>query len=361
MRYVSIDILRTFAIVLMVFVHFLENLGGAVWTPAGFGAPIFTFLVGVSYRLWAVSQEAKNKTDEEITAISLRRAGFLFLLGFIFNATVWLPGDLFNWDVLTLIGTGLFILTFIRNLPLSVPVFMAGVAALMGPALRELTDYQDHWIDGYFDHDWSFGDILMGYLSTGYFPIFPWLTYPLVGYVVGSLMFPTDPEATPPIRGCALIGLGLMTLSCTALLLRVYAPESMPFPTRKVWTMFPASPEFVAGTLGMAMFWLPLLHRIVDQNPNLARYKTGPMIVRTFSQHSLTMYLFHHVVHLMPLWIYGAASGAELTTYYWRQALPIWSTIPLAILCLLVAFVLFRWMDSTGRHGIEGWMRRLCG
>jgi len=38
-RYVSIDILRTVAIVLMVVVHFMENLAGATWSPAGNGAP----------------------------------------------------------------------------------------------------------------------------------------------------------------------------------------------------------------------------------------------------------------------------------------------------------------------------------
>ena len=53
MRYSSIDILRASAIVVMVIVHFLENLSGVrEWSPDGFGAPLFTFLTGMSYWLW---------------------------------------------------------------------------------------------------------------------------------------------------------------------------------------------------------------------------------------------------------------------------------------------------------------------
>lgn len=56
MRLVSIDILRSLAIITMVIIHFVENLSsfygadgstlGRVWLPTGFAAPLFTFLSG---------------------------------------------------------------------------------------------------------------------------------------------------------------------------------------------------------------------------------------------------------------------------------------------------------------------------
>src|SRR4051812_1056538 len=89
MRYASIDLLRTLAIVLMVVVHFMENLAGVDWAPAGAGAPLFAFLAGVSFRLWARSEEAKGTPDAVIRLIAVRRGLFLFALGFAFNVCVW--------------------------------------------------------------------------------------------------------------------------------------------------------------------------------------------------------------------------------------------------------------------------------
>src|SRR5690349_14889571 len=104
MRYISIDILRTLAIFLMVIVHFVENLSGSNFVPSGFGAPLFTLLVGVSYSLWLKSQEKRQRSDSEISKITVRRGLFLFGVGFLFNIVVWLPEDTYNWDVLTFIG-----------------------------------------------------------------------------------------------------------------------------------------------------------------------------------------------------------------------------------------------------------------
>ena len=89
MRYSSIDILRTFAIFSMVIVHFVENLSGSDFVPSGFGAPLFTFLSGVSYRLWLNSQEARGRSDADISKVTIRRGLFLFGVGFVFNV-LWL-------------------------------------------------------------------------------------------------------------------------------------------------------------------------------------------------------------------------------------------------------------------------------
>ena len=109
-RLVSIDVLRTTAIVLMTLVHFVENLAGSYdiesgpfiganrywWMPTGFAAPLFTFLSGVSYRLWADAQAARGRDTDEISKITVRRGLFLILFGFAFNVLVWMPEDVFN-------------------------------------------------------------------------------------------------------------------------------------------------------------------------------------------------------------------------------------------------------------------------
>jgi len=350
MRYISIDILRAFAIVMMVLVHFMENLGGANWAPAGIGAPLFTFLVGVSYRLWLDSQEEKKRPAHEIAATSLRRGLFLFALGFAFNVLVWLPEDAFNWDVLTLIGSGLLILCAIRDMPLLVPLTGILVALACGPVMRALGDYNSYWLEGYYDPDWTWGQLALGYIATGYFPLFPWVAYPLAGFVTASLFFVPGQRA-PTGRALAL-GAALVALAVVVVLGRS--------PVLKGWTMFPPSVAYTLGTLGFALFAFAALHRWLD--PYGGRLEKTRLLraAGLLSKYSLSMYLFHHVVHLWPVWVYGALAG-DTTTQYWRMALPVWATIPLAAVCLVVGGVLFAWIDRTKRGSAETLMRKWCG
>ena len=130
-RHASIDLLRAMAIVLMVVVHFVENLSGwydggqgpfegvhrVWWLPTGFAAPLFTSLSGMSYRLWADEQARRGHSGDTISKRTVRRGLFLIGLGFAFNVLVWLPEDVFNWDVLTLIGCGLLALDLARRMP----------------------------------------------------------------------------------------------------------------------------------------------------------------------------------------------------------------------------------------------------
>ena len=67
-RYLSIDVLRGVAIILMTQVHFVENLSPreprSAWLYdvatflGGLPAPLFTFVSGLSYALWLRKQEA---------------------------------------------------------------------------------------------------------------------------------------------------------------------------------------------------------------------------------------------------------------------------------------------------------------
>ena len=127
MRFPSIDLLRAVAIALMVTVHFVENLSGAWgegvdfnrvgWLPAGFAAPLFTFLSGVSYAIWSDGLSRRGVSDGEISKRTVRRGLFLFGLGITFNVLVWLPEETFNWDILTFIGSSLLVLAACRTIP----------------------------------------------------------------------------------------------------------------------------------------------------------------------------------------------------------------------------------------------------
>lgn len=359
MRYPSVDILRTVAIVVMVLVHFPENLSHYTPPFTGLGAPLFTFLSGVSYRLWVNGQDSLGVCDEKISKISIRRGLFVIGVGFAFNVLVWLPEDTFIWDVLTFIGTAILVLNLLRRQPSAILVVIAIASIVISPALRASADYHAYWVNGYFESDLTLTDLMIGFLATGYFPLFPWISYSLTGFVTASLMFPQDRDVKPSVRPFVAFGAGMICLAIVARLLRGHASELIVTHVLTGWRMFPPSIEYVCATIGMALLLLGLLHQHVDRNDRVSTDARAFLLAKTFSRYAFTIYVLHHIVHLYPLWIYGYATGNDPTAF-WRNAMPVTLSIPLAVLFLACCYVILSRLNPERRCGIEGWMRWLC-
>ena len=356
MRYASIDILRTLAIFVMVLVHFGENLAGYKVPVAGFGAPLFALLSGVGYSLWLRGQHRREASEEHISKVSIRRGLFVLGVGFAFNILVWLPEDTFNWDVLTLIGVALLILNYLRRFPASVSLTVAAVALFLSPVFRAMAEYDLYWVNGYFDGDLTLSDILLGFSVTGYFPLFPWIAFSIVGYVTGGYLFGSNDQA---YKRTALTGAGLLAASLLLLAVRPEQPGDLSKHLLRGWTMYPATIEYVLGTLGISLLLLGVLHKTVDLNPASAKHERALGVATLLSRHSFTIYLLHHVVHLWPLWIYGMATGNK-PTEFWMKAMPASVSIALALLFMVVCYYALRAIGPNRRIGAEAWMRWLC-
>lgn len=368
MRYSSIDCLRTIAIIVMVLVHFAENLSGVHLPITGLGAPLFAFLSGLSYQLWVSGLEAKQVSEEEISKRSIRRGLFVFGAGFGFNILAWLPEDTFNWDVLTFIGFALLVLNVLRRVPLPIPVLVAMVSILIGPFLRQMADYPAYWVNGYFEVDLTLSDVLIGFLATGYFPVFPWVAYSIAGLVTGKLMFDALPENKEPVgKFDALapqwlsitLGATLLTTSLVLLAVGPMMPDAVAQRFLGGWHMFPPTIEYVLATIGMASLLFGLTHRWIDRNEKPSLNRATLDVAKTFSRYSFTIYVLHHFVHLWPMWIYATLEGKE-PTYYWQKAVPITTSLPLAVLFLVLCYFALRKIGPDRRLGIEGTMRWLC-
>lgn len=360
MRYPSIEILRTVAITLMVLVHFVENLSGVVgFVPTGFAAPLFTFLSGVSYRLWLNSQLGKGKSDGDISKVSIRRGLFLFGTGFLFNIFVWFPEDTFNWDILTFIGFALISLNFVRKLPLPAAILLCGITMIMSPILRVYSSYAEYWTNGYFECDMTLTEVLLGFLVNGFFPIFPWIVFPVTGFTVATILFPESRREAGTLRNLLMVGAALIGAAGICILAQTYVSTGVQTIYLKGWTMFPASFEYVLGTLGFAMTSFLVLHTWIDRKTAFTRENVIGRIAATFSKHSFTVYLLHHVTHLWPLWIYGMTQSDDPTTY-WMKAMTLYSSLPLGIAFLIVCYFVLRWMDRREISGIESLMRWVC-
>lgn len=362
MRYSSIDILRTLAIFIMVLVHFGENLSGYTPPIAGLGAPLFCLLSGVSYCLWVRGHQARGTDELLISKMSVRRGLFIFGVGLAFNMFVWMPEDLFTWDVLTFIGVALLVLNIARRVPLRIAVLIAVMAVLVSPIMRNSADYASYWPNGHFECDLKMSEILIGFLATGYFPVFPWIAFSITGFVAASVLFgrtqqDSEPEFSPQavaIFGAIVAAAGLLLFFARPVLPTVIATRML-----GGWTMFPPTIEYVLIVLGMSVALLALAHRFIDRLPRTTRLAGTLKVAKTFSRYALTIYLVHHVVHLWPLWIYGIAAGQE-PTYYWMKAMPISASLPLAILFLACCYAVLRWLGPERSYGVESAMRWLC-
>jgi len=362
MRYPSIDILRTFAICVMVLVHFGENLSGFHSPITGFGAPLFAFLAGVSYCLWSRAQTARGKSESEISRISVRRALFVFGVGFAFNVLVWLPEDIFNWDVLTFIGASLLFLTVTRHLPSPVLTVISIASLLASPVLRETVDYASYWQSDYFDPDMSLVDVIIGFLVAGYFPLLPWIVFPIAGFLAGATLFADSGNSSDSQHSPWLIVMTGMILFAASMLLLGLRPCLPAMLSQKVlggWNMYPPTIEYVTCTLGLALVLLGWMHLYVDLNPAVASYQNALQVPRAFSRYSFTIYILHHIVHVWPLWIYAMATGQHPTDL-WMKAMPLTASIPLAVLFLFCAYGLVRVLGDERNYGIEACMRWLC-
>ena len=367
-RLASIDLLRTVAIVLMTLVHFVENLAGSYniesgpfiganrywWMPTGFAAPLFTFLSGVSYRLWADAQASRGRDSEELSKITIRRGLFLILFGFAFNVLVWMPEDVFNWDILTLIGTAMLALDVARRTPPAVPIVACGLLIGLAPILRAVADYRAFWAAGYYDYDFTLADVVTGYLATGYFPVFPWLALPLAGFVAAPWIYGHAADRSP--RAALTIGGLLLAAAAVVMALRPMVPARL-ITHDRLWAMFPPTTAYVLGTIGGGIVLTTILHRAIDGR------RSGPgwleRIAGAMSRHSLTLYALHHVAHVWPLWLVGFVTVGDPDTL-WQVATPVPTAIAWAVAFLCLAAWLAERMDRPGTPSAESLLRWLC-
>jgi len=254
----SIDVMRAVAILFMVLIHFVNNLSQREYASAfyydlanelgSFSAPAFSFLVGLSFWLWYLRESKRGRSEEEIKKIIFRRSIFLFFAGLTFATFIWLPASVFDWDILTFLGAATIIIFSMRKLPVKVLLGSIFVVLLLSPPLREFSGYAIHWDGAEYLYEFTMRDMVFGFLLEGYFPIFPWITFPLLGLIVGKVYFGANPSQKLEGWGLPSIGVALMLV---AKLASQIGSESQ-FYFSEV-TFYPASTTFILGVMGIIL------------------------------------------------------------------------------------------------------------
>jgi uncharacterized membrane protein len=369
-RLFSVDILRAAAILLMIQVHFIDNLSSR--SPSApllydlssvlglWPAPLFTLLVGLSYSLWLGKQRALGTEANTIGKYSVRRGLFIFGAGMAFAAFIWLPEDMFNWDILPLIGVSLVILAAARKLPPVVLLTICLMVLLLSPPLRQISDFAAYWKDGEFFYDFTLTEVVLGFLLNGYFPLLPWIIFPLAGYSIGELFFRQDSVSSSSAQRLSIAGGILLALAMMLFMLQRFVPAAIAGHYLTDVTFYPASTTYIFGTLGLSILALGLLHRWIDCNERITGNGRISRFFQRFSAFAFTAYIVHHMAHIWPLWLYGILKGEDDPTFYWKHAL----NTPLAF-GLAVAFIVafsfgLVFLERRRKWSFEALMRWVC-
>jgi len=372
-RYDSIDILRALAIIGMIQVHFVELLSSYYDSSSllyqisdyvgSLPAPLFTFLVGMSLFISAKKQELSGAEPQAIADRNLRRGVAIFFLGLVFAALIWTPAEVFGWDILTFIGAALIIVFTLRKQSNKSLTAIMIVILAVSPLLRIWSDYHSSWNHwGEYVPAADLKGALLGFSLNGYFPLLPWLIFPLFGYLVGRACFGGDslhlPRFILPV-GVALtaIALGLMfTNSVLGISNEPAAWYLSPF------TFYPASTSFLLIALGIIMLLFWFFYRRFDLNqgePTTGKFLT---FCRRYSRYALTAYVVHHAVLVWPLLAAASYAGKRDQWFYYGEVLPTAYSLLLSLVFIVLFYlIIILWDRRGGRYSFEWLLKKLTG
>lgn len=360
----SIDVMRSIAILLMIQVHFVNNLSSREFSSANYydlsnalgslPAPIFSFLVGLSLWLWMLREKEAGRKDSEIQKITFRRGIILFVAGLAFATFIWLPVSVFDWDILTFLGVSTVIVYILRKLR---PWAITGsimLVLIISPALRTATDYASHWQGAEYIYEFTMRDVVLGLLLQGYFPILPWIIFPLLGLLVGKCYFGDKAKKSSGGWGLPIVGFSLIGLAGAGSVLNVRFLE---FYFGEI-TFYPATTTFVVGSMGILLLGFWIFFVVFDRHQKINNNRIRAFF-RRYSRFSLTTYFVHHAIHVWPLYLLAVYEGRSDLWWYYADAVSTPTALLLALLFIIGFYGVLTVWEKKKEYSFEGMVRWL--
>jgi uncharacterized membrane protein len=377
-RVLCIDILRGFALMCMVLVHFMIYFGDSraadTWLYFFFnhmlgdwGAAAFLMMMGMSQVLSADRRALDNFLLLQRATV---RGGYIFLVGILMLALSRGPATIWRWDILTLMGVSTVLLFFCRFMPIRLILLLALLIAVATPFLRTGIDFAALWggqaiqvpvISEYlpgilmdpvseFEVIWKPKDILIGFFLAGEFPLLPWSLFPLIGFALGRRIVNKRIEGDLPVL--AIIGGVLVCLGFGGAYASLFRPgSSFISDYLSPLSFYPDSFTMIIYQLGMALVAFSCLYYCYDvykKYPSRISFLQG-LYIRT-SRFSLTFYFLHSLLIGWPLAIIGWIAGRSAVS----SLMGAWPAFlaGLVVLVFLQA-LLFFWQKSGGKYSLE--------
>ena len=384
-RIVSIDVLRGASLALMIIIHSMVAYGNAEAKESflyfifdhligDLGATWFLMMVGMSQVLSADRKKGLGELD--LMKKALLRGSYLFAAGLLQSALAFGPSEMWDWDILPLIGSATVALYFCRFMPSWLILVICAVLAFMAPWLRSFVDFTVAWggelieapfFSGYlpgilfepagvYKVIWRLDEILKGYFVSGTFPIFPWLAFPLIGFVIGRRIVAEQIKHDLPFLH--LIGLVLILLGAVVSYAGIFRPGSSPISDYIApLCLYPDSITMFYLQTGVGLVLFASLFYYYDGREAAAPH-TGLFVAwyKRLSRYSLTLYFLHWLLICWPLWIIYFITGR----FPGQDAM---GAIP-AFLLGLAGIALFlvglkAWDRRGGKYSLEWGLRKI--
>jgi hypothetical protein len=307
----------------------LRNDGPYVITQFMGGMPpaVFLFLLGVTLAFLMDSSERKGLSAGARVAASLRRAGYLFLVAFLFRLQLWLFGlptspwtDLLRVDILNCMGLAVAVLSLMGVFSTLERVRLSGALGFAIAGLSPLVSQLD----------WSSAPVLAKlYIAPdpAAFGFFPWAAFVAFGMSAGSIIrLLSADQFDRAAQWCAITGFGLVFAGryCASFPYSVYAKSDF-------WLDSPWLTLIKTGVVLIVVSFAYLWTRHAE-----GRWSW----VRQFGMTSLLVYWVH--IEL----VYGR------WFWFWRENLTVAQVIACsAVLVLLMLFL------SLARTQWRNWAR----
>jgi len=370
-RILSIDVLRGFALVCMVLVHFTLHYGNEeaanTFTTfffgdvlADWGAAAFLMMMGISQALSA--RRIKKPDNRLLFKRALLRGGYLFTVGLLMLLLAFGPDLLWGWDILTLMGSATIVLFFCRFLPSWLLVVLSGAIAVLTPVIRGTFNIAAAWGGGFvpdpfisrflpgmsviplndYSSVWNFRWIIEGFFLSGYFPLLPWVMFPIIGLVLGHRIVQGKVRRDLPLL--LIIGALILCLGFgLAYIGRGKPPDSVVDSLVSPMCFYPDSLSMMNIQLGMSLIVFSTMYFFFDvrKKDKTMLGRMSLLFTRT-SNFSLTFYFLHYMLLGWPLaiiWLFtgkyphgdmmgaisallcglGAVTVLEVLIYFWEK------------------------------------------
>lgn len=367
-RYDSIDLLRAVAIFLMVLCHFV------IFTSTGdkypliyffcnhvFGdlaAPLFAFILGMSLCVSVMNWKARGASDSFIVRRSLIRGVILFIIGLLYLLFIWGPGDIFDWDVLTMLGCSVIFLTTLRKQKPVVLVLIGLLIIISSPLLRDLLDYPRFWDfeTDEFSPPFTLKEVFCGFFLNGYFPIFPWIAYSLFGYAVSKRVLFNESRRLNNQTLLPLIGSFLIIFGFGGAIFRESGQIKKPVALYlSELSFYPLTTTLFAIELGICLVLFWYFYVRLDLQKGDRKWLS---FFRRYSRYSLSIYVIHHILIVLIPRILGWLKFGD-DYYYYKNLFSPPTGLALAAV-FIVAFypILVLWDRVHGKFSLEWLVKR---
>lgn len=334
------------------------------------GAAMFTTLVGISF---VISMRSKAHLPQTTILMGAAiRGGFLIVVAVLLSILTEGPDAAFEGDVLVLIGLASIIIAALRPLPSwALMIIAVGVVAL-APLARSWTGYAQWWGGAMLDVEgippagivvhpaadiapgFDVGAALLTWTVVGWFPLLPWLAFPILGMVLGRAI------TSDRVRRGTMWTVGGSIVVATGLGLALFAfARSWRNPETDhvaVLSLTPNSTTMVIFQAGLVLTLMGVAHLALDrQRPG--RVWMRP--IRLVSQFSLTVYVGSYLV------IFGIIRTADLvdpgSAHKYGLLTSGWSLLVGVTIVALTVPLLSLWKRHGGVGSLEWVMGQLRG